>query len=260
MSTTPATKPPKPSIRARVRTAGLARELGVSDRTVRNYVARGMPFDKEDEYGRWFDIAACRQWLEANPASAKGGPGRGGRRAGAGRKSAESKDQTSGPEASSMQQAYDDAHTVAVVKQRIEDGVSPADGIPTDGVLAMTPHELSVLCRLYPPGHKGFNAAQLATFNAGLESQKRALAIAKEAGRLVDVEEAAKAFGAALTELRRTLDDLPGRLAAGVQQQLTEAGVLTTSPMAAQALIRDAIEGEVGRTLAMLAKAEEKSA
>lgn len=83
------------ALRDSVRGSVLAARLGCSDQTVLNYVKAGMPVAGKDVGGRLFDETECRAWIAKNKPGFDGATGRGGKRAGAGRKSEAGRDDES---------------------------------------------------------------------------------------------------------------------------------------------------------------------
>lgn len=197
-------------------TGWLAGKLDITEQSVRNWHAAGMPSCGVDPRrgGPMFDLAECRKWALANrPARLHGGA-----RRGAGRprnpSPAEMVGELSRAETKAEKTARAEALMGELGRAAAEEAASPRVDLD-HGLLKLTEAELKILAVL-DPATSGLTPAAMSRLQDLAKVRKMEMEAAERRGALHDAGACEAAQAGHLTLLRTKLMGMPGRAAAQV--------------------------------------------
>lgn len=210
-----------------------------TDQTIRNYARRGVVTPAETTPGgrMLFDPAVAVDAVLANRPERR----HGGRRRGSGRK----KDRPR--PAPAFRVAADAAAALEEIRDRADKGVRPRNALPPEFLLNLTPDEARAI--LAHADAVGVTTACLDRLETVLKVQALERKQAVEAGKLIDADDALRAWTEKQRAVRAEIDRLPGRAADRVAQ------AAWVSPEAADRLIKAMADAGCGHELLEAARA-----
>lgn len=205
-----------------ITTAQLMAAWDVTRQTISNYVARGMPVGGTGKRGRVFDKAACEVWRTNFLAGT-----RGGKREGAGRKAGNTVETPRG----------------AAVQEPLLDQAGAAGTLTNADVLKLG--DVHEIVASFASGKVTPAIARTGSDLLGVALKR--MELDKLTGKVVGRTAVVGAMGRHLRNVRLTLETVPRRASQQAASQLR----LTAD---AAAVVRKAMEEELGRALRMLAE------